>query len=76
MDQEMSLVQISPRDLQDEVGGAAILEMAFNKAQRPCGGIQYMLGQRKLLFMEVFGRLLHFLINCVLIKIKGKGEGG
>lgn len=36
----MSLVQISPGDLR---GGGAILEMAFNKAQQPRGGIQYIL---------------------------------
>lgn len=59
-------------------GGGVILEMAFNMAQWPCRGIQYSHWQKKASIVEEpasFGKPFHFLINCALIKIKGRGEG-
>ena len=55
--------------------GGAILEMDFNTAQWPTRGIQYSHRQKKASIVEEpasFGKLAHFLINCALIKIKGK----
>lgn len=82
------MAQISPWDLGDKGEGVwwrfgeagAILEMAFNMAQWPCRGIRYGHWQKKASIVQEpasFGKLFHFLINCALIKIKGRrGERG